>query len=78
MRRALFLVPLLLVAACGSRGELTWPDGKAPPAPLGAAQPETAAEMLVPPPQAAPVRLDDPVERSEERREDRFDLPPSN
>ena len=74
---ALYLPPLLALAACGSTGKLQWPEGGPPPAAVGAETAPTAEEMLDPPPQAAPVRLDDPVRRSEERREDKFDLPPT-
>ena len=36
----------------------------------------TPAQMLVVPVQAAPQRVDDPVKKSEERPDDRFNLPP--
>jgi len=74
--RTVALVALLLVAACGRKGELQPADGKLPPAPYGASAPPTVDAMLVPPPQAAPERVDDPIKRSVERRDDRFDLPP--
>jgi hypothetical protein len=67
---------LALLAGCGNRGELKPSDGTLPPPPYGAEAPLTAEQMLDPPPQAAPERVDDPVKRSEERREDRFELPP--
>ena len=76
--RVAFLLALLLVAAFGSgyRSTTYKPDGTLPPAPYGAAATPTVEAMLDPPPQAAPERVDDPVKRSEERREDRFELPP--
>lgn len=76
MMRTAALIALLLLAACGRKGELQPADGQLPPAPYGAAASPTVDAMLVPPPQAAPERVDDPIKRSEERREDRFDLPP--
>ena len=74
--RVALLLALLLVAACGRKNDLQPADGTLPPAPSGAAAAPTVEAMLDPPPQAAPERVDDPVKRSEERREDRFELPP--
>lgn len=65
------------LAACGSTGALKWPQGDPAPALLGANAPPTVEEMLTPPPQAAPERLDDPVKESELREDDPFDLPPT-
>ena len=75
MRRAA-LFALLLLAACGRKADLQPADGTLPPAPYGATSTPSVESMLDPPPQAAPERVDDPVKRSEERREDRFELPP--
>lgn len=72
----LLLLACLALAACGKRGDLAPADGKMPPAPVGASASPTIKQMLTPPPQAAPERVDDPIKRSEERREDRFELPP--
>jgi hypothetical protein len=74
--RPAILLALLLVAACGRKSDLQPADGTLPPAPYGATAAPTVEAMLDPPPQAAPERVDDPVKRSEERREDRFELPP--
>lgn len=73
---AIFLV--LVLAACGSRGALQPRAGQAaPPAPRWAAEPPTPEQMLKPPPQAAPVRVDDLIRRPEQERPgDPFDLPP--
>ncbi len=74
--KGLPLTLLLLLAACGIKGPLQWPEGKPPATPVGVEQSPGTDAMLEPPPQAAPERVDDPVRRSEERDEDKFDLPP--
>jgi predicted small lipoprotein YifL len=78
MKRALLLTGLaVLASACGVRGPLEPEPGQ--PLPV---QPETAAraptteELLKPPPIARPSRVDEALTRSQEREEDRFDLPP--
>lgn len=78
MRRTVALAALALAAsACGVRGPLEPEPGQ--PLPV---QPETAArapsteELLEPPPIARPSRVDEALTRSQEREEDRFDLPP--
>lgn len=76
MRTVGVLLVLLVAAACGRKADLKPVDGTLPPAPYGLQAPLTAEQMLDPPPQAAPERVDDPVRKSEERREDRFELPP--
>ena len=76
MRASILLGLLLLAAACGRKNDLQPADGTLPPAPYGATTAPTVETMLDPPAQAAPERVDDPVKRSEERREDRFELPP--
>jgi hypothetical protein len=43
-----------------------------------ASEPLTTEEMLTPPPIARPERVDELLRRSQERREDRFDLPPGD
>ena len=77
MRRSA-LRALLLLAACGKKGELTPVPPR--PAPLQATdqvKPQTPEDMLKLPPQAAPARVDDPVEKSQDRKDDRFNLPPT-
>ena len=73
--RALALAGLVLVVACGKQGELMPkpPPGETPH--LDPTKP-TPTQRLVIPTQAEPARVDDPLQRSEERRADRFDLPP--
>lgn len=73
----LALLLLAGLSACGSTGSLKWPDGNPAPAMVGASEAPTVEQMLTPPPQAAPERLDDPVKESELREDDPFDLPPT-
>ena len=77
--RKLALLPLLLaLGACGAREPLRPKAGDAMPvAPAMASRAPTTEELLTPPPIARPQRVDEPLRRSEEREDDRFDLPPS-
>jgi hypothetical protein len=69
---------LLAVAACGDRQTLRPAPGQnMPVAPAMATTAPTAAELLEAPPIARPERVNELLKRSEEREEDRFDLPPS-
>jgi predicted small lipoprotein YifL len=79
MRSTLILAAALLpLAGCGSREPLQRPPGEAMPvAPAEAQAPPTTEELLTPPPIARPERQDDSLRRSEEREDDRFDLPPA-
>lgn len=68
---------LLCLAACGSRADLQPAAGEPlPPQPQQAAEPQTTADLLEVPPIARPERVDEVLTRSEEREDDRFDLPP--
>jgi predicted small lipoprotein YifL len=68
---------LLALAGCGQRAELAPPPGKSlPVAPYGRDDRPDAEELLALPPQAAPERITELRRRSEERRDDPFDLPP--
>jgi hypothetical protein len=68
----------LLLGACGAREALQpAPGQKLPTAPAMAPRAPTTEEMLTPPPIARPERAGEPLRRSEEREDDRFDLPPS-
>ena len=81
MNRALKSLSLglsFLVAACGLREPLEPAPGQAAVAvPVTARRAPTTEEMLTPPPIARPGRVGE-VTRSEERSEDRFDLPPAD
>ncbi len=66
-----------LVAGCGLREPLQPVEGQsAPPAPAAMNRPLTTEEMMTPPTIARPQRVDELLRRSEERTDDRFDMPP--
>lgn len=68
---------IALLGACGLREPLEPPPGATLPAvPAEARGEPTTEELLTPPPIARPARVDELLRRSEERQEDRFDLPP--
>jgi hypothetical protein len=79
MSRILPLVAAaLLLVGCGSRDPLRPRSAQETPVkPATAARAPTTAELLTPPPIARPVRQDEVLSRSEERKDDPFDLPPS-
>ena len=67
-----------LLAGCGSRADLAYPDGASGPAtPAGASAPPTPRELVEPSTQSRPKRSDELLKQSEERRSDEFDLPPA-
>ncbi len=77
--RPLASLALLALAGCGLREPLEPLPGQAAPAPPAmATRPLTTEEMLTPPPIARPQRVDELLRRSEEREDDRFDLPPGD
>ncbi|HYG31094.1 MAG TPA: lipoprotein [Allosphingosinicella sp.] len=77
MTRRLLFIATLLLAGCGVRAPLEPEPGQSlPVAPETAAGQPTSEELLEPPPIARPARVDELLTRSEEREEDRFDLPP--
>jgi hypothetical protein len=79
MRRLALLALALALAGCGMREALRTAPGQAmPPAPAGASRPMTTDELIAPPPVARPERTDELLRRSEEREDDRFDLPPGD
>jgi len=68
-----------LVCACGVRAPLEPEPGQhLPVRPETAARQPTSEELLAPPAIARPSRVDELLTRSEQREEDRFDLPPQH
>ncbi len=71
------LLAVLLVTACGSRQELRPKEGASlPPTPYAVGESPTPQQLMTPDPQSRPGRSDDLLNRSQERRDDKFDLPP--
>jgi len=76
-RAFLAVTALLALAACGKRDALRPAEGQAlPPKPATAAAAPTVDELLTPPVETRPGRSDDVLRRSDERPDDRFNLPP--
>jgi len=75
--KRIFLLIVFALGACGQQAELQPAPGHALPVkPLLAKATPTAEELLTPPSNARPQRVDELIKRSEPRRPDRFDLPP--
>jgi hypothetical protein len=73
------LMLALVLSGCGLREPLAPAQGQhMPPAPAMASRAMTTDELLRPPAIARPERLDELLQRSEERHDDRFDLPPGD
>ncbi len=69
----------LLITGCGIREPLRPAEGQSlPPAPALARRALTAEELLAVPSEFRPLRVDEPLTRSERRPVDPFDLPPPN
>lgn len=76
-RRLIIIVPLVLLAACAQKKELTPVAGASlPPAAYGSDHQPSAEELLKPSPQAAPQRSVELRTKSEARTDDPFDLAP--
>ena len=73
----LMLGTALVLAGCGIREQLRPAEGQAMPvAPALAPRALTSDELLAVSSEMRPLRVDEPLTRSEERPADRFDLPP--
>jgi hypothetical protein len=73
----LLIAATVLVGSCGRRAELVPAPGHAMPVkPLLARETPTFDELLTPPTQARPTRIDELGTRSKPRPADPFDLPP--
>ena len=78
MKRLVVLLPIAALAGCGSALTLKpGPGENLPVAPYGAVATPTPDQLLTPTAQARPQRSDELLRKSEERRDDEFDLPPS-
>jgi len=77
LRLPFIFAATVALAGCGQVSNLKPPPGKALPVkpPMARTTP-TAKDLLTPPPQAAPNRVDELIQRSLPRRSDPFDLPP--
>jgi hypothetical protein len=65
------------LAGCGNRAQLRPAEGQSLPVkPLMARATPTPGELLTPPANASPDRVDELMRRSTPRLADRFDLPP--
>ena len=74
---ALILGGALVLSGCGLREPLRPVEGQSMPvAPALAPRALTSDEMLAVSSEMRPLRVDEPLTRSEERPADRFDLPP--
>jgi hypothetical protein len=79
MKRALFLIALLSLAACGKREGIRPIEGRPlPPKPALATKTPSPEDMLKGAAEARPLRSDEPLTRSQERPSDYFDIPPSS
>ncbi len=75
--RAASIVAIGLLAGCGKVADLKPAPGQPLPVkPLMARTTPTASELLTPPPNAHPERVDELMKKSEPRATDPFDLPP--
>ena len=76
MRKALIL-SLLLVVGCGSRVALMPKTGNSLPVkPQTASAVPTPEQLITPDAQSRPKRSDEQLLRSQDRQDDKFDLPP--
>ncbi|MGJ3649376.1 hypothetical protein ACLB0R_13005 [Sphingomonas sp. GlSt437] len=79
MKRSVILILPLALAACGAQRALQPGKGaELPVAPIGATERPDANKLVHPAPDARPVRSDEVLTGSQERRTDDFDLPPPN
>ena len=79
MKTAATFALLMLLAACGGRVDLKPAPGNTMPVkPETAAATPTPEQLMTPSAQARPKRSDEQLKRSEERQDDRFDLPPTH
>jgi hypothetical protein len=77
--RILSALVALSLNGCGAQVALTPRDGRAMPVkPAMAAKQPTPTELITATTQARPERSDEQLNRSEQRQDDKFDLPPKD
>ena len=77
LRRVTIVSIVLAASGCGRVADLEPAAGKPLPVkPMMARATPDAEQLLTPPPQARPDRIDELLKKSEPRRADPFDLPP--
>jgi len=75
--RAALIAAIALLGGCGKIVDLRpAPGQQLPVKPAMARTTPTPAQLLTPPPYAAPQRIDELMKKSEPRQADPFDLPP--
>ncbi len=78
MTRLAFLSLCLALAACGATQTLKPAAGASlPPKASAARSVPTPDQLITPDSQSRPQRTDEALQRSEKRKPDRFDLPPT-
>ena len=77
LSRVCLVATVALLAGCGRVADLQPAKGASLPVkPLMARTTPTAEQLLTPPPNAHPERIDELMKKSEPRAQDPFDLPP--
>lgn len=77
-KNAFALIVIALLGGCGARTGLTPKAGQSlPMRPFTAGETLTFDQLLTPDTQANPNRSDEQLKKSEKRRLDEFDLPPT-
>ncbi|WP_331011826.1 hypothetical protein [Sphingomonas sp.] len=77
MRGMIGLALVLALAGCGRREALQPAQGASlPQTPAEARVQPTVDQLLTPTPTARPARSEEVLRKSQERQDDRFDLPP--
>ena len=79
VRRVAVLVAISVLCGCGRVAPLRPAQGEPLPVkPLMASSTPSADQLLTPPANADPERVDELIKRSQPRPVDRFDLPPAD
>ena len=79
VRRVAVVVAIALLCSCGRVAPLRPAQGEPLPVkPLMAQTTPSAEQLLTPPTNADPERVDELIKRSQPRPVDRFDLPPAD